>query len=158
MSSAKNLSQSGLAPDVQIGKRGPRVINNSGTLQARNAINSDYINVEGADPVIDDHLSTKRYVDSKLGAAGTALLNFGAFPGNSNISLDIVGQVGILSNSVVDAWIQPAVSADHSIDEHIVDSPKVFAGNIIAGTGFTVYGLAKNGLSYGVWNIGWRWQ
>lgn len=158
MSNAKNLAQSGLANDVQIGKRGPRIINNSGTVQVRNANNSNYTNIEGADPTIDDHLSTKRYVDSKSGAAGTALLNFGAFPGNSNISLDITGQSGLLASSIVDAWILPANTTDHSIDEHIVHSPEIFAGNIIAGIGFTIYGLANNGLSYGVWNIGWRWQ
>jgi hypothetical protein len=76
-----------------------------------------------------------------MGATGSATLNFGAFPGASDASVDVTGQTGILSGSYVEAWIIPATSADHSADEHLVEQIKVVAGNISAGVGFTVYGL-----------------
>jgi hypothetical protein len=79
-----------------------------------------------------------------MGAQGTALLDFGAFPGASDAKLDITGQAAILSGSLVEAWMLPADTADHKADEHIVEPLKVMAGNVVAGTGFTIYGVNDN--------------
>lgn len=76
-----------------------------------------------------------------MGAQGTATLTFGAFPGVSDASVAVTGQAAILSGSLVEAWVFPATTADHSPDEHIVESLRVMAGNVIAGTGFTIYGV-----------------
>lgn len=75
------------------------------------------------------------------GNVGTAVVDFGAFPGQSDASIAVTGQASILSGSVVNAWIQLAASADHSADEHMIESVRVLAGNIVAGTGFTIYAL-----------------
>ena len=74
-------------------------------------------------------------------ATGTAILNFGAFPGNSDTSVAITGQASILSGSFVEAWLVPTATADHTADEHLLESIKVIAGNVIAATGFTIYGI-----------------
>lgn len=76
-----------------------------------------------------------------MGATGTATLDFGAFPGASDASLVITGQVGILAGSLIEAWLRPAATADHTADEHVVETLQVMAGNIVAGTGFTIYGV-----------------
>lgn len=91
---------------------------------------------------------------------GTALLDFGAFPGATDALLNIIGQNAILAGSNVEAWLFPAQTADHSIEEHQVDGPFVMAGNVVAGVGFTIYGSARgaNDFAYGKWNVGWRWQ
>ena len=81
-----------------------------------------------------------------MGASGTVLLDFGAFPGASDASVAVTGQAGILSNSLVEAWLFPADTADHLADEHWVESIQVRAGNVIAGTGFTIYGWNTNNL------------
>lgn len=70
---------------------------------------------------------------------GTATIDFGAFPGSSDASVTITGQSGIVSGSVVNAWIYPADSADHSADEHWVETITATAGGIVAGTGFTIW-------------------
>lgn len=75
-----------------------------------------------------------------MGASGQATLNFGAFPGASDASVAITGQAGIVSGSMVEAWIFPATTADHSADEHLLETMRVMAGNIVGGTGFTIYG------------------
>lgn len=112
-----------------------------------------------------------------MGAQGTTTVNLGAFPGSSDGTAVITGQTGILAGSLVEAWILPAATADHSADEHWVESLIVSAGNIVAGTGFTIYlrdgntlyeqtaqqgrGKAPVGSQprvYGVWNIGWVWN
>jgi hypothetical protein len=73
------------------------------------------------------------------GAQSVTTIDFGAFPGTSDASLDITGQTGIDSASVVTAWLQPADTDDHTADEHRLETISVMAGNVIPGVGFTIY-------------------
>jgi hypothetical protein len=73
------------------------------------------------------------------GAQAVTTIDFGAFPGKSDASLDITGQTGIDSASVVTAWLQPADTDDHTADEHRLETISVMAGNVIPGVGFTIY-------------------
>lgn len=81
-----------------------------------------------------------------MSSQGTALLDFGAFPGASDASL-FVSAPTIGAGNLVEAWIFPAATADHSADEHIFETLRVVAGNIAAGSGFTIYGINTNTLS-----------
>lgn len=111
------------------------------------------------------------------GGVGTTLLDFGAFPGASDASTAIIGQSAITTGSIVEAWVYPRATADHSADEHMVETLKVMAGNIAPGTGFTIYGLNTNQINetsipyrgtalnagigplvYGKWTVAWQWQ
>ena len=76
-----------------------------------------------------------------MGAQGTANLDFGTFPGKSDASIAVTGQAAILGSSIAEAWIFPTATADHTVDEHMVETLKVIAANIVAGTGFTIYGF-----------------
>lgn len=76
-----------------------------------------------------------------MGAQGTAELDFGAFPGGSDASVAVTGQASILGTSLVEAWLIPQDTTDHLADEHLLESIRVMAGNIVAGTGFTIYGV-----------------
>lgn len=75
-----------------------------------------------------------------MGASGSTTIDFGAFPGASDASVAVTGQAGIVAGSLVEAWILPDATADHSADEHMLETIKVFADrdSIIAGTGFTI--------------------
>jgi hypothetical protein len=75
-----------------------------------------------------------------MSATGTATLDFGAFPGGSDASL-AVASAGIASGSLVEAWLFPAATTDHTADEHLVETLSVVAGNVSAGVGFTIYGV-----------------
>ena len=70
---------------------------------------------------------------------GTTVVDFGAFPGSSDTTATVTGQASILAGSLVEAWVMPTATADHSADEHWVEPIKVMAGNVVAGTGFTIY-------------------
>lgn len=112
----------------------------------------------------DNIVAYKKRVASKFLAGvgqGNAVLDFGAFPGTSDTLLAITGQTEILATSVVQVQITAEASADHTADEHWAESLAVTAGNIIAGTGFTIYlkytGLG-NTLAYGKFNVNWRWS
>ena len=95
-------------------------------------------------------LTTLRFADGTAqttaatggGTCGTTTVNFGAFPGASDASATITGQAGIAAGSRVRAWIEATATADHSADEHWLETIDVIAGNIATGTGFTIY--AKN--------------
>lgn len=78
---------------------------------------------------------------------GTATLDFDAFPGASDASVAVTGKAGILAGSLAEAWIFPAATADHSADEHLVETIRVMAGSVVAGTGFTIYGVNTNQLN-----------
>lgn len=82
-----------------------------------------------------------------MGTQGTATLDFGAFPGVSDANVAVTGQGGIQASSLVEAWILPAATTDHSADEHILETFKVFARDIVAGTGFTIYGVNTSQLN-----------
>lgn len=76
-----------------------------------------------------------------MGASGTTTVDFGAFPGKSDTTRVITGQATIASGSLVEAWIVPTATADHTADEHWLETLKVMAGTIVAGTGFTIYAV-----------------
>lgn len=82
-----------------------------------------------------------------MGAQGTTTIDFGAFPGASDASVAVTGQASILSGSLVEAWIFPTATSDHSADEHMLETIKVFAGNVVAGTGFTIYAFNTSQLN-----------
>lgn len=113
------------------------------------------------------------------GVRGVSSVDFGAFPGSSNASLAVTGQTGILATSQVKAWVAPVATADHTADEHLVEPLRAYAGNIVAGTGFTlylVYGAGPENMPdaepgdgalplnnnaprpYGLWSVGWEWR
>lgn len=50
----------------QLGIGGPQLKDNGGNIDARDSGDAAYINVRGLDPVIDDDLTTKRYVDGAI--------------------------------------------------------------------------------------------
>lgn len=79
-----------------------------------------------------------------MGAQNTTTINFGAFPGSYDCSVVVTGQASILAGSLVEAWIFPTATADHTADEHLMTEIKVRAGNVVAGVGFTIYGFATS--------------
>jgi len=91
-------------------------------------------------------------------ATGTATLDFGAFPGKTDASLAVTGQAAIVAGTLVEAWLRPVATAEHSADEHMLEELAVFAADIVAGTGFTIHGRARGkGRIYGNWTIAWAW-
>lgn len=75
---------------------------------------------------------------------GTTVVDFGAFPGASDASATITGQSFIATSSRVEAWLRIAASADHSADEHWVETIQVRAGAITPGVGFVIYAWNTN--------------
>ena len=98
---SKNYGLTGIASDAQLGKGGPRVKNDSGVVQHRNSVDSAFARTQGATPVVGDDLTTKDYVDGKLGALP---------------SLDTYDSAGGGSVTVAPAWSDIAFDTNRQID------------------------------------------
>ena len=74
------------------------------------------------------------------GAFGQTTIDFGAFPGSSDASVDVTGQTGFdaLSN-IAQAWLIGVDTDDHTADEHRVETISVSVGAFSTGAGFTIY-------------------
>lgn len=79
------------------------------------------------------------------GTTGTATLDFGAFPGASDASI-AVASAAIGAGDRPMAWIFPVATADHSADEHMLETFEVFAHSVAAGVGFTISGFNRSEL------------
>jgi hypothetical protein len=94
--------------------------------------------------------------------AGSAIVNFGTAPGNTDASVFVPGQTNITSTSFCEAWIDGTLQAmappDHSIDEHAMFAAVagVVCRNIVPGSGFTIE-VAANMRVIGNFNLLWVW-
>jgi hypothetical protein len=53
-----------------------------------------------------------------MGAQGLAEVDFGAHPGAVEKEMD-VATAGVISSSLVEAWLVPDATTDHTVDEHV---------------------------------------
>lgn len=115
--------------------------------------------------------------------SGNALIDFGAFPGIPMTQLVVAAADISDPAAVLDAWIAPLATADHTSDEHLADPPRVLAINTTPGTSFTIYGFPSGRdlpvppgtpfgqvntsqmpvgqqqlMPYGKWNVGWAFS
>ncbi len=93
----------------------------------------------------------------KPAISGLASANFGDFPGRASTSVTVSGQTDITADSRVQAWVGAYDSADHTLDEHIIEDFAIVAGRIEPGVGFTIYVTPRMGVATGVYNIQWMW-
>ena len=74
--------------------------------------------------------------------SGTSEVDFGS--GAVMATVTVTGQTAILSGSLVQCWITPIATTDHSAQEHLVEDIKVMASDIVAGTGFTIWAFSPD--------------
>jgi hypothetical protein len=92
-----------------------------------------------------------------MGGDGKVLLDFGPPPGTDMATVDVSGQVGLVSASRVEAWTLVEASADHSVDEHLIEELDIKAGWVVDGT-LRVYGRATGQQPLdGKFSVGWVW-
>lgn len=77
-----------------------------------------------------------------MATQGTAVLDFGAFPG-SNVAVVDVATAGVVSTSAVEAWVRPEASADHTDADHIAAPMKV-VGQYLSDGNIRIYGINMN--------------
>lgn len=77
-----------------------------------------------------------------MGAQGTAVLDFGVFPG-SNVAIVDVAAVGVISTSAIEAWIRAEATADHTDMDHVAAAMKV-VGAFLSDDNIRIYGINTN--------------
>ena len=73
------------------------------------------------------------------GGSGTTTVDFGSFPGGVVASVAVTGQTAITATSRITVTLWVKNSTDHLAEEHALEPLQLSVGNIIAGTGFTIY-------------------
>jgi hypothetical protein len=76
----RNYDQSGIGSNVELGKRGPRIVDNSGAIEHKNQADNAYAIVRGAHPVAENDFVTKRYLETRSGASVTGQIDGGTPP------------------------------------------------------------------------------
>lgn len=92
-----------------------------------------------------------------MSGTGTATLDFGAVPGTNIAEVTVTGQTGILSGSLVEAWMMAESTAEHNAYEHAVVPMKITCGSVVAGTGFTITAVTDYRLT-GTFKVKWVWS
>lgn len=94
-----------------------------------------------------------------MGAQGTAVVDFGAYPGAGSAVVSVTGQAAILTTSACEAWVRVQdATAEHTPDEHIVETLTVRTGPIVAADGFPIHVTCDNSRAWGTFNINWVWN
>ena len=90
---------------------------------------------------------------------GTAVLDFGAFPGSNEASVVVTGQASISATSKAEAYVM----ADDTSGTHTASDHRYFAalvgltcGTPTAATGFTIHGRSTEKLQ-GTFALRWVW-
>lgn len=93
-----------------------------------------------------------------MSATGTTTVDFGA-SGADVVTAVVIGQAGISVGSYVEAWIMADSTADNDADAHVLGATTISltCGNIVAGTGFTIYATDPAFNVTGLFSIRWVW-
>ena len=101
-----------------------------------------------------------------MGASGQSTVDLGAFPGKDMGFLLVTGQTGFVASSELEAWVMPVATADHSVEEHMVETIKATATYFADGQ-FLLWIINTNQVTnrdgpspmiWGRWNVGWVWN
>jgi len=110
-----------------------------------------------------------------MSANGQTTVNFGAFPGTSEASVDVAGQTGLVVTSEVEGWVLPVDTATHTADENKIERIRVIGFWFVNDTLRLVaydnaspawkdvnYDTKNPGAQaqrlYGEYNLGWAWN
>jgi hypothetical protein len=89
-------------------------------------------------------------------ATGTATLNFGSAPGTNIATVAVTGQTSIGASSHAEAFLMGSSTGTHNAIEHLIAPITIRCGDIVAGTGFTIYASTELRLT-GTFTVHWVW-
>ena len=93
-----------------------------------------------------------------MGAQGSMVFDFGSALRTTTATQSVTGEASILAGSLVEAFLMPAATADHSVDEHVMEDLTFAVVAVTAGVGFTVRGVCRLGHTWGRFTVGWVWN
>jgi len=97
----------------------------------------------------------KTPIRSKL-TTGESTLDFGA--GSKTAEVVITGLGNIKASSIVYPNVKIEATDDHRADDFLIDPIRLAYKDVIAGTGFTIYGTMDNARANGEYTIQWSFS
>jgi hypothetical protein len=119
-----------------------------------------------------------------MGAQGQVEVDFGVHPGAVEKEVDVVA-TGVVATSLVEAWLHPEATTDHTVDEHIAmldalnvqgrylsdDNIRILVRPILpqhdhlrnpirpsTSTGTQNFQGPEQAKTYGKWAVAWVWN
>lgn len=91
-------------------------------------------------------------------ATGSAVIDFGAYPGSNEASVTVTGQSTILSTTNVEAWLMAEPATGHTINDATYAALLIAltCGAPTAATGFTIYARSAEKMQ-GQFKVRWVW-
>ena len=90
---------------------------------------------------------------------GTAVVDFGPFPGSNEAQVTVTGQTGISATSKAEAYVMgDDTTSDHTASDHryLTCFAGFTCGTPNAGTGFIIYARSTERMQ-GTFQIRWVW-
>lgn len=91
-----------------------------------------------------------------MATQGTVTVDFGT--GKYDTSVVVTGQSGITTANLVEAWLSGVATSNNLADAGFVEQIQVYAGDIVNGTGFTVYAFCPQGRAFGQYVCNFVWN
>lgn len=91
-----------------------------------------------------------------MATQGTAVIDFGT--GAYDASVAVTGQAAITTANLVEGWLSGTATSNNLADAGFAEGIQVWAGDIVNGTGFTLYAKCPFGRAFGQYNINWVWN
>ena len=91
-----------------------------------------------------------------MATQGTATIDFGT--GKLDTSVAVTGQGAITTANLVEAWLSGTSTANNLTDAGFAENMLIFAGDIVNGTGFTIYAQVQQGRAFGQYVVNWVWN
>jgi hypothetical protein len=92
-----------------------------------------------------------------MATQGTATVDFGT--GAYDTSVAVTGQGAITTANLVEAWMSLDATSNNLAGAALAEGLKAYAGDIINGTGFTIYVKCPNpGRAFGQYKVNWVWN
>ena len=91
---------------------------------------------------------------------GTAVIDFGAFPGLNESSVIVTGETAISATSKAEAYVMADdTTSDHSANDHSYLPMLAFftCGAVSAGVGFTIFARSEHKMQ-GTFTLRWVWS
>tara|TARA_R110000772_G_scaffold170373_4_gene282281 strand:- start:2273 stop:2575 length:303 start_codon:yes stop_codon:yes gene_type:complete len=87
---------------------------------------------------------------------GEATLDFGT--GNKTAEVVVTGVSNIQLTSIVYPNVKIEATTEHATDDFLVDPIRLAYKDVVAGTGFTIYGEMDNARANGRYTIQWSFS
>lgn len=91
-----------------------------------------------------------------MAVQGTSTIDFGT--GKLDTSVAVTGQAAITTANLVEAWLSGVATSNNLANAGFAEDLLIFAGDIVNGTGFTVFAQVQRGRAFGQYVVNWVWN